>query len=298
MSGPENPFGFLNGVTVYRDSLDIRLPWTLINFFAPTEGRSIHYLSHMEEGNLVIDSRDTLSDGIAATIAVGDELYQTGRLTWEPWDYATISENPPLERKKQSYHTMKQMLPFFNTPPIGLADTFEVFPGEDFYRGADGGLLANDLDADGNQIEARLSFGNAASRGNLQLHPDGSFRYTPDEGFRGVDRFMYYLDDGSAYSTLVPVTLSVQYPLGTGESATLFQSSVYPNPARDRICVTVPESFSGGRAELVDPLGRVAGSFALEDPVTWYTLQNITPGFYLLIVRFDQKVEQHRILIR
>ena len=51
--------------------------------------------------------------------------------------------------------------------------------------------------------------------GSVALHPDGSFYYFPMRAFQGTDLFSYYLDDESAYSTLVPVQLHVRFPTGS-----------------------------------------------------------------------------------
>lgn len=53
------------------------------------------------------------------------------------------------------------------------------------------GVLANDLDADGNQRVASLV--TDVQHGSLSLLGDGSFIYTPDANFFGIDTFVYKL---------------------------------------------------------------------------------------------------------
>ena len=43
--------------------------------------------------------------------------------------------------------------------------------------------------------------------GTLNLAVDGSFTYTPDNGFDGIDRFTYRASDGLADSNLATVTV-------------------------------------------------------------------------------------------
>jgi len=298
ISTSEDPYQFLNAVTLFNDSVEIRIPWTLINFPAPTVGRAMHYQSHMDGPDLVIDRQDTLSDGIAVSILLQDEIYQTGRYQWSPWDYEKIVNEPPLERKKQSFHYMKQMLPQFNSPPIGLADTFYLTTGSILEPGAEAGLLMNDFDIDGNEMQVRLPFGSSTEHGQLFLHPDGSFLYDPDLGFHGDDFFMYYVDDETTSSTLVPVHLHVGYPLSAEDELLSGSSSVFPNPGKDRFCITIPEPFQEANLRVIDMLGKEILFLQLEEASTWVEIQNTKPGIYLFILSIDQNLDQHRIIIQ
>jgi len=282
---------------VFKDSLEIRIPWTLINFPAPTVGRAMHYVSHLDGGDIVIERQDTLSDGIALTLSLNDELYQSDRYTWAPWDYEKIVNDPPIERKKESFHHLKQMLPQFNSSPVAWADSFEIFPGEILEVGTEEGLLTNDFDIDGNIIQAVLSFGSGTTHGSLQLHPDGSFYYTPDPLFSGEDFFMYYLDDGRAFSTLVPVSLYVGYPSEAHSALISNRVSVFPNPGDGRFCIAIQQPFGEASLRVVDLLGREIFQKKLEGDVNWIELQDKVPGIYLFNLNIDQKFEQHRILI-
>lgn len=297
MSDSSDPYQFLNAVTFYRDSLEIRIPWTLINISSPTEGRALHYVSHLDGSDIVLERQDTLTDGIALTLALNEDLYQTSRYTWASWDYNKIYNHGPIERKKESYHHLKQMLPEFNSPPIGLADSFEVWPGQTLEIIEGDGLLKNDFDIDGNPVEAVLSFGSGTSHGSLQLHPDGSFFYTPDDSFQGEDFFMYYLDDGRAYSTLVPVNLQVGYPAGINQDSGS-EISIYPNPGNGRFCISIPQSFGEAFLTVVDMMGREVLHMELEGEVNWIHLEDRAPGMYLFNLSIDHHQEQHRILIQ
>jgi len=297
ISSSEDPYQFLNAVTVYKDSMDIRLPWTLINFHAPTVRRVMHYVSHKEAGEIILDQQDSLSDGIALTLSLQDELYKSERYTWSPWDHEKIAANPPLERKKQSFHFLKRMLPMFNSPPIGLADTFEVWPGITLEVSGQEGLLSNDFDIDGNEMKALLSFGEGCANGSLYLHPDGSFNYSPDHGFKGEDFFMYYLDDDREYSTLVPVYLKVAYPLGSDPVLTGGSTSVYPNPGKGRFCINISQPFQDARLFVFDLMGREMRRVEIREGTSWVELEDLSPGVYLFNISIDQKVEQHQVII-
>ncbi|MFP6621258.1 MAG: Ig-like domain-containing protein, partial [Pirellulaceae bacterium] len=61
-------------------------------------------------------------------------------------------------------------------------------------------ILANDSDPDGDSLSAKLV--SKPENGDLKLNDDGSFTYTPDEGFHGADSFTYTAFDGMANSNV------------------------------------------------------------------------------------------------
>lgn len=70
------------------------------------------------------------------------------------------------------------------------------------------GLLANDLDADGDALTASLV--EAASHGTVFVSTDGSFSYTPQAGFRGTDEFRYAVTDGGSDPVVASVTVTIR----------------------------------------------------------------------------------------
>ncbi len=72
------------------------------------------------------------------------------------------------------------------------------------------GVLANDSDADGDQLTASLASG--PSNGTLTLNSDGTFTYTPTSSFIGTDSFTYTASDGILTSSPAKVTIQVIAP--------------------------------------------------------------------------------------
>jgi hypothetical protein len=70
------------------------------------------------------------------------------------------------------------------------------------------GVLANDTPISATPLSAQLV--DAPTHGELSLAKDGSFQYTPQKGFKGVDQFTYLASDGYANSNIATVTLTVQ----------------------------------------------------------------------------------------
>lgn len=69
------------------------------------------------------------------------------------------------------------------------------------------GVLSNDSDPEGDSLAAELFAGPA--HGQLSLNADGSFVYTPDPGYVGIDSFLYRASDGVSASGIAAATLFV-----------------------------------------------------------------------------------------
>ena len=93
-----------------------------------------------------------------------------------------------------------------NAPPVAVNDSYSVAEGTELIVGAPG-VLANDTDAEGAPLTAVLV--DDVDNGTLTLNADGSFRYTPRNGFTGTDRFRYQARDGSGSSAPATVTITV-----------------------------------------------------------------------------------------
>jgi len=63
--------------------------------------------------------------------------------------------------------------------------------------------LKNDTEADGYPLSATLVSG--VSHGALAFNSDGSFAYTPNPNFIGIDTFTYTANDGVATSAVATV---------------------------------------------------------------------------------------------
>jgi VCBS repeat-containing protein len=72
---------------------------------------------------------------------------------------------------------------------------------------ASNGVLSNDSDTDSDVLEAEVISG--PTNGMLTLHPDGSFTYTPNANFNGVDSFTYKAVDPSNGEASATVTVTI-----------------------------------------------------------------------------------------
>ncbi len=119
-----------------------------------------------------------------------------------------------------------------NASPVGINDSF-VVPLNNALSVSSPGVLINDIDANGDTLTANL--GTGPENGTLTLNSDGSFEYTPDTNFFGLDTFTYRASDGVDVSNLATVTIQVLEgniaPLAENDSYSVVQNQTLSVPA-------------------------------------------------------------------
>ncbi|MEQ6119384.1 Ig-like domain-containing protein, partial [Reichenbachiella sp. MALMAid0571] len=97
-----------------------------------------------------------------------------------------------------------------NNPPIAVDDEETT----DSITPVDGNVLDNDTDPDGHNLTVNPSPVSGPLNGTLVLNSDGTFTYTPDSQFEGVDTFEYEVcDDGvPSKCTTAIVSITVEKP--------------------------------------------------------------------------------------
>jgi hypothetical protein len=96
-----------------------------------------------------------------------------------------------------------------HAPPITAPDRYAIAQNTPLTVAAPG-VLGNDSDLDGDQLSAQLVAG--PERGTLALNADGSFTYTPRDGYSGEDTFTYRASDGRLTSNEETVLIFVTAP--------------------------------------------------------------------------------------
>ncbi|MDQ6793763.1 MAG: Ig-like domain-containing protein, partial [Chloroflexota bacterium] len=147
----------------------------------------------------------TLESGGLATITATDVTDGTRTASTSPWITVT------------------------NTAPITVADSYTMTQGNSLSVPA-AGVLSNDTDPQGQPIvvaDPRPISG--PSHGTLTLNPDGSFVYTPDPSYSGIDTFTYAATDGYLTSAATTVTITIASTAYVSSSgwATTFNGSRY-----------------------------------------------------------------------
>jgi len=94
-----------------------------------------------------------------------------------------------------------------NDAPVAVNDTYATSFQKALTVDAVNGVLKNDSDVDGDPMTAILVTN--VNNGTLVLAADGSFTYTPNTGFNGVDTFTYTANDGTLDSNIATVSITV-----------------------------------------------------------------------------------------
>jgi VCBS repeat-containing protein/predicted outer membrane repeat protein len=98
-----------------------------------------------------------------------------------------------------------------NDAPVAVVDSYVT--NEDTTLIVDApGVLGNDTDAENDPLTAILNVG--PTHGDLTLNANGSFVYTPDANYFGIDSFTYHANDGKLDSNIATVTIVI---MGQGE---------------------------------------------------------------------------------
>jgi VCBS repeat-containing protein len=85
-----------------------------------------------------------------------------------------------------------------NDPPLAGVDVFATTPGSGFTISPAAGVLANDIDAEGDALVAVIVA--PPANGTINFADDGSFSYMPNAGFSGIDSFTYDVVEATSSS--------------------------------------------------------------------------------------------------
>jgi hypothetical protein len=111
--------------------------------------------------------------------------------------------------------------------PQGYDDSYETTEDTQLDVAAPG-VLSNDKDEDGDELQAVENTG--SSNGEYALNSDGSFRYLPNRGFTGSDKFTYIVSDGKEKGNVVNVVITVKpantAPLGNDDRYSLEENTI------------------------------------------------------------------------
>lgn len=214
------PQSSLDAVRIYEDSIEIRLPWTLLNYVDPSTYRVMNDDRSTSETELIA------SDGVAMSFFYKDQQVNTiDRYLWPEWNHA---ENTTAYTKT-SYEVIKNELPNFEGALIASADSFTMGTSYKLEVDQASGLLSNDYNFDGG--DTYVSIVDNPKDGLLEINDNGEFTYTPEAAFIGTDVFSYRLYSGANRSQIANVKIAVD---GT-QTAPSLSINVYPNPSKGNV---------------------------------------------------------------
>jgi uncharacterized repeat protein (TIGR01451 family) len=183
------------------------------------------YSMHWSDINLIVDAEDGVltndSDAnlnpmtaeLATDVVNGALILVTdGSFTYTPdSDYTGLGDSFTYRAYDGFEYSepAKVIITFTNTRPDGGADVYSTDANTPLMVAALSGLLSNDNDVDGDPMVVVLYEDLTSGQGVLDLEDDGSFIFTPADGFTGDATFTYRAFDGLEYSDPVTVTIHV-----------------------------------------------------------------------------------------
>ncbi|HVE72391.1 MAG TPA: cadherin-like domain-containing protein [Thermoanaerobaculia bacterium] len=133
-----------------------------------------------------------------------------------------------------------------NDPPVATADGYAMSQDTVLNIPAPG-VLGNDSDIDGDSLTATLVTN--VSNGTLALNANGSFTYTPNPGYAGIDSFTYTAHDASSGSNAATVTIQIADTQPPTINASLATPTLWsPNNKMVDVGLTVSASDNSGTA--------------------------------------------------
>ncbi|BAP58128.1 VCBS repeat-containing protein [Thioploca ingrica] len=146
-------------------------------------------------------------------------------------------------------------------PPVAANDSYTVNEDQTLTITAPG-VLGNDTDLDGDPLTVTLT--TPTSHGTVTLNSNGSFTYTPNANYCGIDSFSYMASDGQATDPATvtinvtcindpPLAVGNSYSIGQGQTLTVPAPGVLTNDTDadgDTLTVTLNTSTSHGTITL------------------------------------------------
>ena len=150
-----------------------------------------------------------------------------------------------------------------NHAPVACDDFYSMYANSSLSMLAPG-ILDNDTDLDGDSLTAVLV--SNVCNGSLLLNADGSFIYTPNTGFIGVDVFFYQAYDGINYSNTSIVIIIV--------NAT--ENCVEDFPMYEDHCGS---GWTNHNSPYYHWFGQSGGYWEYHDSVKYYVLRHLYRGY-------------------
>jgi uncharacterized repeat protein (TIGR01451 family) len=188
-----------------------------------------------------------------------------------------------------------------NTAPVGVDDIYTASYEIPLKVSAVAGVLSNDQDIEGDPLTAGLAAGPAD--GSLVLNLDGSFVYTPTDGFSSDDVFTYIVSDGTLTDT-ADVTITVETPDNTPPTISdivdrhmLVNTMLGPIPFTIEDAETAPDNLVLSKASsdptLVPPANIVLGGSGTDRSVTIMPTAGQTGTAAITITVSDSELMAH-----
>jgi parallel beta-helix repeat protein/VCBS repeat-containing protein len=127
-----------------------------------------------------------------------DDYYGMDSFIYQAFDGLNYSNNA----------TVTLLISAINDPPFAFNDSYFIMEDTIFDNDSIS-VLDNDGDIDNSSIDLTAELQQNATKGLLLFNANGTFHYTPDANFSGIDIFTYRVSDGLSYSENATVEIEV-----------------------------------------------------------------------------------------
>jgi len=276
-----------DGVIIHNDKIQIRIPWNFINFVAPDQRKVLH------DNKATYAKEDVVSEGVHISVFYENEWFNTSqRYTWNTW--TSVVPETLVQRFKTSYYVAQYLNTLYNSPAVVKKDNYVFNQVEQpISVSAQDGVLKNDFDIDGQEMIALLV--ETTRNGQLALNNDGSFTYTPNENFEGIDYFYYTIYDGYDLSKFNKVEIQVDNnQVNNNLTDKVDLVIAYPNPTNSEILIETALPFSS--LDLFNLNGQKVYHSEERGQNKLINLSNFSDGHYLLLIKFDSFFHTYKLI--
>ncbi|MCA9215229.1 MAG: tandem-95 repeat protein, partial [Planctomycetales bacterium] len=173
----------------------------------PTETLSVNAAEGVLANDINVDLVE-LTAVLESDVTEGSlSLSADGSFVFDPQGFARTTSFSYRVNDGTNLSSSAEVSLVVNTPPAASSDTYGLNEDSPLLVAAVDGVLANDVDADGDVIEATLL--QPPANGSVEFNSNGSFVYSPNAEFSGDDLFSYEISDGVDQSAATLVFLNV-----------------------------------------------------------------------------------------
>lgn len=158
------------------------------------------------------------------TLTAGERSFSIGHLYGVDHAPRLTSYNVDVsvtdQSSQQDTASVITQVPEAQIVPQAMADSYSVDQAETLSVGTADNVLLNDIPATSEALQALL-VAEPQYSSSFELHADGTFTYTPQADFRGIDQFVYVAKSNGQPSQETIVEITVHNRAATIESAVI-----------------------------------------------------------------------------
>jgi len=206
-----------------------------------------HGVLRMDNTELVTESEIAAADLDKITFTPAHNFFGNASFTYKGYDGTGYS-------KKSA--TMTLSIASANTPPVAADNNTWTTDQNRTIRNGD---LTGDVTDTDEEDTLTYELVNNVAHGSVTVNADGSFIYTPNTDFYGIDRFTWRASDGIAWSNIATITITV-YEVVKDDYNEDDDDTPYPTPKPTPVPTPTPTPTPTGGTVVVNGMEHVLGT--------------------------------------